>query len=159
MKGAIDRELAMERRSHPIWGVMLCRGAQWMVIGLIVAGCAPRTSAVPTRSARVVVPLRVATPAPLPPEIIACHGEEFCREMAAPHFDDEARADAAEECDRYRGRTSAQPCRRDGIVAVCQLAGEHGPLSVFAYAQHAADTMSDVCESAGGSYEVAAILR
>jgi hypothetical protein len=137
---------------------MLRPRAQWMVIGLVVAGCAPRTSTVATRSARMVLTAPV-TVAPPPQEVLSCHGEEFCREMVAPHFDDEARADAADECDRYRGRKSTEPCPRDRIVAVCQLAGEHGPLSVFAYAQHAADTMSDVCDSAGGSYEVAGILR
>jgi hypothetical protein len=146
---------------------MTRRHAQWMLIGMIVAGCAPRTSTVSTRSAGIVFGSSHTAPSdesgkraqPPASETLACHGEDFCREMVAARFDDEARSEAVEECQRYRGRSSADACPRERLVAVCHLEGEHGPLSVFAYQQQAADKMSDLCDSAGGSYVAQGILR
>jgi len=132
----------MERASHD----ERLMPSRVLVAFALVVGCAPKASMLVTRSARLSVEDH---------ETLACHGEVFCRELVAPRSDPSAREDAGEECARHHGTTTSVPCPREHVRAACRLAGEHGPMTVFAYADDVVEPMSSLCDSVGGALELA----
>jgi hypothetical protein len=131
---------------------------RWIVVSGLILGCAaPPTGSVTLRSGQLALTEKAARL-----EILACHGEAYCKEMSAPSFDQETRVEAHEECTRRNGKTATDACPRARVVATCRLSGEHGPITVYTYTQanpndeaHAVSTMSELCESAGGAFEPA----
>jgi hypothetical protein len=130
----------------------------WIVASGLIVGCAaPPSGPVTLRSGQLALTEKAARH-----EILACHGEAYCKEMSAPSFDHETRSDARDECTRRKGKTATDPCPRARVVATCRLSGELGPITVYTYTQESAyeqaqavSTMSDLCESAGGAFELA----
>lgn len=139
----------------------------WRSIGSIgcafaLAACGSR-SVVPIERTAVLTTRSAVIARPTPPPTMSCSGKGLCRETVLLDGAEGAADDLAADCTHLGGRSSAGGCPRRGVVASCAVdSGEHGPITVLAYAQddderehRTVDDMAELCESFNGTFELA----
>jgi hypothetical protein len=129
------------------WSSFLGAGA------LLLVGCG-NSARKPVAQATSSLSLRVAMVEPGPRLLVTCRGGAFCRESAfmRPTEEEDAIAEAKEDCSSRGGQLGDTPCSRTAAVATCSGSGPSGPTTVVAYADEAADKMADLCDSLGGTF-------
>jgi hypothetical protein len=122
---------------------------------LPLAGCgnhaAKPTTAGTTGTSTLSLRAAIVTAQPL---VVSCRGGAFCRENAFAHPADEedAIAEAKEDCTTRGGEIGNASCSRAGAAATCSGSGPSGPTTVFAYDDGAVEKMSELCETLGGTF-------